>query len=315
MGIWIILAIQVILSAAILVGVALALAWARSAAKNGQKALDLVESLAAVFRKGHGYPNQAPVAQGEAADHGDSGAAVPATAEPLKVPALAPVERRVVTVTRDDHPDHTRPTREAPPPDTLAREKRAIRARVEAQEDARNANRTAMPDVFAPLTPTEPSAVHGPEALSQNGKIERRYRALCATSEELAEHCHGPECFRNGDADTTTGCACECEPCNRALDLYLQAHRDVTGREPAITYAHVRVKVGPVVFKDERSVTFTVGETAYALLAPASDVNGNMLRVEVIGVVGEKVWIDLPAIPVGCQSRRVSLPKTLVILK
>jgi hypothetical protein len=162
MGIWVnyAQAVLTLLTVAMTIVVA---TWARSAAKNGKEARRLVETLAAMMRKGHRYSDPsgaAVVTDGPAVDHGDS-PPVPAVAEPIAVPTLASPRAALLPAPSEG-------------PSSSARDKAEIRARAEAQEDARESARADAPPgevaedacrtvqiprpVFAPPVPgTEPA--------------------------------------------------------------------------------------------------------------------------------------------------------------
>jgi hypothetical protein len=72
--------------------------------------------------------------------------------------------------------------------------------------------------------------------------------------------------------------------------------------------------VAPGTSPSERSVSFLVPEQTYTLRVDAEELDGELLRVEVIGQVGGDVWIDLPAEPIA-GGRRLPLPSSRVIVR
>jgi len=205
-----------------------------------------------VFRKAHGSYSD------------PSAAAVVTSPEPAPV-APVPVHARATV------PGLSTPFR--PTPDQAfaaltadAEEKRAIRARHEAEADVRSVARLAADDEpeEEPTTifPGESrhETVHGIPALTRpaperaraleafwkrhtaptlasamavpSDPIEARYAALCDSARGrglAADHCAGPDCW--GEPEGVL-CTCGCDGCVRATGYSAQAEREVMGPPP-----------------------------------------------------------------------------------
>ncbi len=157
--------------------------------------------------------------------------------------ALPTVERRTVSVTRDDDPVHTRATVEAPPPSSEVprrkppasspreptwAEKRATQllaegySPAEAREMAEREGHLANAPPGAArerdtLTPTQPSAP------TLDRRIERLWHAkieAALLAGKNARHCHGARCFQQGQ--DISACECRCDSCALVVDLLIR---------------------------------------------------------------------------------------------
>ena len=73
----------------------------------------------------------------------------------------------------------------------------------------------------------------------------------------------------------------------------------------------LKVTVGEGVFSSERAASFNVGEKSYTLLVDTSELDGDSLKVRIVGSSSESVVIELPSdTPSG---RRVIVPRRLVL--
>ena len=75
---------------------------------------------------------------------------------------------------------------------------------------------------------------------------------------------------------------------------------------------HIRVKVGPGMFRSERSVSFQVGDQAYNLFVDQSDVQNNLLSVYVVERNGDEAIIDLPR-DTFTTGNRIRIPSSYLI--
>jgi len=124
--------------------------------------------------------------------------AVPGSLQPATLPpAPRGLGRRVVAVTRDDAPEHTRATVVAPAP-----------------PDGRES-----PGAWPAWEQDTPSGV---TVVSDEGPWRLRYAALMAEAEDLGLevfHCGSSACGPKRHSI----CGCSCKPCVRATDLFVRS--------------------------------------------------------------------------------------------
>ncbi len=89
-------------------------------------------------------------------------------------------------------------------------------------------NRRTVLSLFGlALAPRTAAAVPLP---GLDDRIDARYLALIAEAGPGSTHCEGGRCFQG---ESIAMCICRCNACAIDLELYLQAHADITGREPS----------------------------------------------------------------------------------
>jgi hypothetical protein len=331
---------------ALLASGALALAWAVYSIRALR---DDTRKLLAAFQKTHGYSDPsgaAVVTEGAPVDHGDS-AAAPA---PVLIArqALAGVARTLESAALPEGPLDTTGDRGGlnPPPPAAPRRlgppgDRTMEARIQRRfydRIARSAqagvncahcggSECSGGDSGVCSCPCDPcSRRPAADAAPGSGPVDRvdaRYaqlRAAARATGEACDHCCGAGCDWNDASRPMDLCLCNCAGCTGAVLLFRLADREAHGVAPGQTdgpvHAWIRVDVAPGADASERAVSLSVGEQTYAMLVDAGDVEGDLLRVEVIGrAAGEdEVWIHLPRDPVA-GGRHLALPTVRVILR
>lgn len=129
---WFVIIVQVVLSLALLIALFVTLVWLRSSAKDGKETQRLIQKLSTAFYQGHGdkYPDPATAALAPVNARQGGVDAPPIslrsmtdtqrTAGLTVAMKLPTIERRVVSVTRDDDEVHTRSTTHVDTPVTLS---------------------------------------------------------------------------------------------------------------------------------------------------------------------------------------------------
>jgi hypothetical protein len=206
MGSWIVVGIQITLSALTLAAVALAVVWARAGARDGKEARRLVESLAASLGKGHG------------GEPGEPAPALARVATARSVPPASPVDatgdRPAIEIAPLASPAND--DEEAPPSGSRAQGERLLGemlwtpaqlARFDAY--AKQEGITRKQAILRFMS----AGFEVAEARAWLQKVRDVWTPAERATVLMAAHCHRPECSAN------PACPCPCEGCDVARRL------------------------------------------------------------------------------------------------